>query len=628
MTDGRIEFDNVVRRFRVIRERPDTLRETFAKLLRRRPGNYYQFEALKGVSFRIQEGEAVGIVGKNGSGKSTILKTIAGVYKPTSGQVVVRGKVAALIELAAGFHPELTGRENIVLNGLLLGLSRREVAERESAIIDFAEIGDFIDSPVKQYSSGMYMRLGFAIAVQVNPDILLMDEILAVGDLAFQQKCFNWIDEFRRRGKTTILVAHAMGAVRAHCQRVLLIDAGRLIADGPPDEVISLYESLQQNASPVMFPAGELLGDNADELSPRPHLEEQRLEQNAPEVSSQEKPLVSVIIPARNEARNLERMLPALRRQKCSFSYEIIGIDTASTDGTAALFRESGARVVSVAQPDFHHVRTRLLAARQARGDLVVMMVADAIPYNDCWLQALVAPLLEDPEVAAAYSRQLPAEGCVPWEARDIFAGGNTVREVKYVDWSSAAAVENYQQNRWKFIAFSDVSACYRKKLILDIAMPEELSEIEDQYWCKHLIEQGYKVVFEPTSLVVHSHNDSLRRLYRRNFIYGNCFAIFVDAAPDSLAKVVRRAVQDVLIDMFFIYGSADPLPRKLKWALQAPLVRFIKRQGYRNGVRHRQRLIHPNAPNPGASGARVEAKGQTAVCGPRARDCEKGAEG
>lgn len=248
MTSGRIEFDNVVRRFRVIRERPDTLRETFAKLLRRRPGNYYQFEALKGVSFRIEEGEAVGIIGRNGSGKSTILKTIAGVYQPSSGRVAVRGKVAALIELAAGFHAELTGRENIVLNGLLLGLTRREIAERESAIIDFAEIGDFIDSPVKQYSSGMFMRLGFAVAVQVNPDILLMDEILAVGDAAFQQKCFDWIDEFRLRGKTTVMVAHAMGAIQAHCQRVLLIDSGRLVADGFPDEVIPVYEALQKDA--------------------------------------------------------------------------------------------------------------------------------------------------------------------------------------------------------------------------------------------------------------------------------------------------------------------------------------------------------------------------------------------
>jgi ABC-type polysaccharide/polyol phosphate transport system ATPase subunit len=241
-----IEFDNVVQRFRIIRERPDTLREIFSKFFRRREPGFYDFEALKGVSFHIDSGESVGIIGRNGSGKSTVLKIIAGVYTPSSGTITVRGKVAALIELAAGFHPELTGRENIVLNGLLLGLTRREIREHEQAIIDFAGVGDFIDSPVKQYSSGMFMRLGFAIAVQVNPDILLMDEILAVGDAPFQLKCLERIDEFRSQGKTTVLVSHDMAAIRAHCHRVLLINEGRLVADGDTDEVIARYEELQR----------------------------------------------------------------------------------------------------------------------------------------------------------------------------------------------------------------------------------------------------------------------------------------------------------------------------------------------------------------------------------------------
>jgi ABC-type polysaccharide/polyol phosphate transport system ATPase subunit len=241
----RIQFEEVVQQFRVIRERPDTLREVFARMFRR-DSSYHQFTALKGASFRIYDGEAIGIVGRNGSGKSTILKLIAGVYKPTAGRVRVDGKVAALIELAAGFHPELTGRENIVLNGLLLGLTRREITEKEQGIIEFAELGEFIDSPVKQYSSGMYMRLGFAIAVQVDPDILLMDEILAVGDNPFQQKCLERIDDFRMRGKTTVLVSHDMEAVLQHCRRALLIDSGQIVADGAPDEVIAQYKRLQQ----------------------------------------------------------------------------------------------------------------------------------------------------------------------------------------------------------------------------------------------------------------------------------------------------------------------------------------------------------------------------------------------
>jgi lipopolysaccharide transport system ATP-binding protein len=236
---ARLCFENVVQRFRLIRERPDTLREVFTRVFRH-SSHYHDFEALKGVSFEIVDGEMVGIVGRNGSGKSTTLKIIAGVYRPTSGVVTVSGKVAALIELGAGFHPDLTGRENIVLNGLLMGLSKREIRAREERILNFAELGEFIDSPIKQYSSGMILRLGFSIAMEVDPDILLIDEILAVGDVAFQQKCLARIDDFRRR-KTIVYVSHSATSVRQLCDRALLLHEGVLLADGPPDEVLAAY---------------------------------------------------------------------------------------------------------------------------------------------------------------------------------------------------------------------------------------------------------------------------------------------------------------------------------------------------------------------------------------------------
>lgn len=243
----RVCFQNVVQRFRLIRERPDTLREVFAHLFRNRV-SYHDFEALKRVSFVIREGETVAIVGRNGSGKSTILKIIAGVYRPSSGTVKVRGKVSALIELGAGFHPDLTGRENIILNGLLLGLSKQEIRSREQQILDFAELGEFIDSPVKQYSSGMYARLGFAVATEVDPDILLIDEILAVGDAPFQEKCLARIDDFRRRGKTILYVSHSAPSIRQLCDRALLIHDGVLCADGNTDEVLAAYEGVLQQA--------------------------------------------------------------------------------------------------------------------------------------------------------------------------------------------------------------------------------------------------------------------------------------------------------------------------------------------------------------------------------------------
>ncbi len=238
----RVSFDNVVQRFRIIQERPDTLREAFTKFRRRT--SYHDFEALKHVSFQVAEGEMVGIIGRNGSGKSTLLKIIAGVYIPTSGEVAVNGSIAPLIELGAGFHHELTGRENILLNGLLLGLTKRDVLKRESQIIEFAELGDFIDVPVKQYSSGMYMRLAFAIATEVNPDILLIDEILAVGDGEFRRKCFERIEQFRTLGKTILFVSHDLSSIRQFCDRVLLLHGGELIEDGSTDFVISRYESL------------------------------------------------------------------------------------------------------------------------------------------------------------------------------------------------------------------------------------------------------------------------------------------------------------------------------------------------------------------------------------------------
>jgi lipopolysaccharide transport system ATP-binding protein len=244
----RICFQNVVQRFRVIQERPDTLREAFAHLFRNRV-SYHDFEALKGISFVMREGETVAIIGRNGSGKSTILKIIAGVYRPTSGMVKVSGKVSALIELGAGFHPDLTGRENIILNGLLLGLSKHEIRSREQQILDFAELGDFIDSPVKQYSSGMYARLGFAVATEVDPDVLLIDEILAVGDAPFQEKCLARIHEFRQRGKTIVFVSHDLGAVRRLCPRALLIHGGVVRVDGNADQVLAEYEGVLQEVS-------------------------------------------------------------------------------------------------------------------------------------------------------------------------------------------------------------------------------------------------------------------------------------------------------------------------------------------------------------------------------------------
>jgi ABC-type polysaccharide/polyol phosphate transport system ATPase subunit len=199
------------------------------------------FPALQHVSFAVPTGATYGVIGRNGSGKSTALKLVAGITKPTSGTVAVRGRISALIELGAGFHPEISGRENVFINGIMLGLSKRQIAERFDEIVEFAELKDFIDAPVKTYSSGMYMRLGFAVAIHVDPDVLLVDEVLAVGDEGFTHKCLDKFAEFRRRGKTILLVTHSLGVVERFCDEALWIDAGRARTHGDPRRVIDAY---------------------------------------------------------------------------------------------------------------------------------------------------------------------------------------------------------------------------------------------------------------------------------------------------------------------------------------------------------------------------------------------------
>ncbi len=197
--------------------------------------------ALKDVSFAVHKGEAFGVIGRNGSGKSTLLKIVSGILKPTSGFVTVNGRVAALIELGAGFHPEITGRENIYINGIMLGLSRREIDRRFASIVDFAGIGEFLDQPVKTYSSGMYVRLGFAVAVHVDPEVLLIDEVLSVGDEEFSAKCIAKIQEMKYRGVTLLFVTHQLDQVRVLCDRALWLDHGAPRAIGDPVRVVDAY---------------------------------------------------------------------------------------------------------------------------------------------------------------------------------------------------------------------------------------------------------------------------------------------------------------------------------------------------------------------------------------------------
>jgi lipopolysaccharide transport system ATP-binding protein len=250
---GAIQVRNLSKSFRYVPVGKDvTLKETIVKHLFHRTSRgdgERRVRALENVSFSVERGSMLGVIGRNGSGKTTLLRLLCGVYQPDQGEIIIQGSLTPLLSLGAGFHPELSGRENAKVELLILGLSPKQIAERMEQIVDFAEIGDFADAPVRTYSTGMRMRLAFAAAVSVDPDVLLLDEVLAVGDAAFTRKCYACIDDFKSRGKTIVLVTHSADVVADRCESALWLDGGRVAAWGAARQVVAAYgEGLHASA--------------------------------------------------------------------------------------------------------------------------------------------------------------------------------------------------------------------------------------------------------------------------------------------------------------------------------------------------------------------------------------------
>jgi ABC-type polysaccharide/polyol phosphate transport system ATPase subunit len=241
MKPGAVSATSISRRFLLYPQQQVTLKEA---IIRRRHLRRTEIWAIRDASFEIVPGEAVGVIGRNGSGKTTLLRLIAGIFRPTKGRLEVGGSVASLLELGAGFHPDFTGRENVYMNGAIHGLKRRYVTEKLDEIVSFAELERFIDVPVRTYSAGMYMRLGFSIAAHLDPDVLLLDEVFAVGDEAFQRKCIGKVLDLKERGRTLLFVSHSAPAVERLCERAILLNAGRVLADGPAQVAISQYQRM------------------------------------------------------------------------------------------------------------------------------------------------------------------------------------------------------------------------------------------------------------------------------------------------------------------------------------------------------------------------------------------------
>lgn len=273
-TENSIVVDNVVKNFKVYLDKGSTLKERAISIKRNR---YEVRQILNGVSFSIPKGQAVGLIGKNGCGKSTTLKMLTRIYKPTSGSIQVKGRVSSLIELGAGFHPDMSGRENIYINATIFGLKKEEIDDRLEEIIRFSELEEFIDNPVRTYSSGMYMRLAFAVAINVNADVLLIDEILAVGDVSFQKKCFDKLQEIKEAGTTIVIVSHSMEQLYSICDRLIWIEKGLVREDGIPKQVGTHYldsmeeerlEKLAQESKIVLKNLDQSMLSLADQIHP------------------------------------------------------------------------------------------------------------------------------------------------------------------------------------------------------------------------------------------------------------------------------------------------------------------------------------------------------------------------
>lgn len=246
MNSNAVVVKNLSKRFRIPHERKLTVYENIVGLIKGGSYSYEEFQVLNDISFAIERGETFGVIGPNGSGKSTLLKILAGVLYPDCGSIKMNGKVAPFLELGIGFQPELTAKENIFLYGAIMGLTKRQIEDRYEKILDFAELKRFENMRLKNFSSGMYVRLGFSTAIQADPDIMLVDEVLSVGDESFQKKCGQKIDEIRRAGKTILLVSHSLGTVKQLCSRCLLMNQGRMMMLGETEEVLETYSRVSQ----------------------------------------------------------------------------------------------------------------------------------------------------------------------------------------------------------------------------------------------------------------------------------------------------------------------------------------------------------------------------------------------
>jgi ABC-type polysaccharide/polyol phosphate transport system ATPase subunit/GT2 family glycosyltransferase len=486
-----IEISDVWKKYRVHYEKGIFLEEMFSRLFRRKK-YHSEFWALENINIEIKKGETVGIIGKNGSGKTTILKLLSGISRASKGTIKIQGKTVGFLELGTGFQGDLTGRENIYLNSSILGLTRKEIDRKIDSIISFANIGDFIDTPVKTYSAGMYVRLGFAIAAQVNPDILLIDEVLAVGDISFQKKCLRKLEEFKQEGKTIVLVTHDLDMVRRLCKRTIVLNKGKVETDDATAKAINFY----------------LAKVRKEELVPEKPVKVETRKKITFRIKGN--PKVSVIIPTFNYPDELSTCLEAIRKNTRYKNYEIILVNNNSFDSRSLkILSQAGHRLVNYSYR-FNLSKINNFAAQYATGDYLVFLNSATQPKQD-WLSAMLGEC-QKKGVGLVGGKVLTLNNIIEHAGIDVDRHRNIFYLYKYQPSSLKAA--NYIR---KCSAVSGTAMMIRKNLF------KKVGGFDKEYWtilqdvdlCFKVRTTGMKVLYTPYSEVYQADVESRHPVFQ-----------------------------------------------------------------------------------------------------------------
>jgi len=534
-----IRLRGVSKRFWISHEKPALARRLLPGLLG--PRQVREHWALRDITLELDSGTSLGVMGPNGSGKTTLLSLMAGITQPTTGAVSVRGRVATLLSLGGGFHPELTGRENLFLNGAVLGLGMREMRRKFDAIVAFSELDAFMDAPLYTYSAGMQLRLGFAIAIHTDADVLLIDEMLAVGDLAFQQRCLTQLQRFRQQGRLLVVVSQTMELHEQLCDRVVLLEGGRLIADGAPQTVVACYRQLSQEHNASL--SGRAIVSAPAERRPQPPPEavEQEGAVGHPETLAARAslPRVSSFIVNYNGVHWLSRCLESVLalsypRDRC----EVVVVDNGSTDESQDMVRARFPDVRWLVNDVNNYCRANNLGVRQANGDLIAFVNSDAWLAPD-WLRTLVGALGDDPQLAGVTGKTFLGKGPL------LYSTGHEALADDY--WRDRGLWQDDGPRYDRAAEVPGVSGCaslYRRRSLdavggMDEAFVMYYEDVDLGIRCR---QRGWRFGYVPQAVAYHQFHGTASHELGQFFVERNRLLLVAKHAPEGLPGALRSS--------------------------------------------------------------------------------------